>query len=69
MKRCLISMIALFISINCFANTNALQNQLKSAWNAEKSLHPKADKNDILMGYGGEDLRPKTILMGQDNLA
>lgn len=71
MKQCFISMMVLFISINCFANTgsSSLQNQLGSAWKTEKSIHPKSDKNDILMGYGGEDLRPKTILMGQDSLA
>lgn len=66
MKQLLLIISAVLISSSGFA---APVNTLGNAWKSYHALHPKQDKNDVEMVYGGEDVSAKNIITQQAAVA
>jgi hypothetical protein len=70
MKSSIMTVIAILITANAFADTQSSgfskqSHQLKSLGSAFKSqptVAPKIDPSDITMGYAGQDISSKPIL-------
>ena len=68
MKNSIITMVAILLTANAFAQSASLDRssqQLKSLGSAFKShsvITPKIDHNDITMGYAGQDVSSKPVI-------
>lgn len=59
MKKLLLLISAVLISSSGFAAP--LSSSLGSAWKSYHTIHPKQDKNDVEIVYGGQDVSAKSL--------
>ncbi len=67
MKKLFILIAAVLVGTYCFAGVqnSTLIKSLSSAWTSQSSIQPKQDKNDILMGYAGQDISRKPTIVSR----
>lgn len=68
MRKVILLVGTLLMSSFCFAqvqsqSANGQLQELGNAWKSYRSIQPGSDKNDITMGYGGQDISRRPTIV------